>query len=82
MTAHTFVATESGPCVILATGNRRDDLERVYPRSEVALRYGAGSEVTTTDPKRHGQWEVRHPEGWACQCATRSSVGGTTTSTS
>jgi uncharacterized cupin superfamily protein len=64
MTAHTFVAIGSGPCVILATGNRRDDLERVYPRSEAALRYGAGSEVTTTDPKRHGQWEVRHPETW------------------
>ncbi len=64
MTAHTFVATESGPCVILATGNRRDDLERVYPRSEAALRRGAGAEVTTTDPKRHGQWEVRRPESW------------------
>jgi uncharacterized cupin superfamily protein len=64
MSAHTFVATDDGPCVILATGNRRDDLERVYPRSEVALRHGAGSEVTTTDPERHGRWEVRHPKDW------------------
>lgn len=64
MTAHTFVATDDGPCVILATGNRRDDLERIYPRSEVALRHGAGSELTTADPKRHGRWEVRHPDGW------------------
>jgi uncharacterized cupin superfamily protein len=46
MTAHTFVATGTGPCVILATGNRRDDLERVYPRSEVALRYGASQRRT------------------------------------
>jgi len=64
MTAHTFVATGDGPCVILATGNRRDDLERIYLRSEVALRHGAGSEVTTTDPERHGRWEVRHPKDW------------------
>ena len=64
MTAHTFVATETGPCVILATGNRRDDLERVSPRSEVALRYDAGSEVDTTDPERRGRWEVRRPSYW------------------
>ena len=64
MTAHTFVAKEAGPCVILATGNRRDDLERVCPRSEVALRYDAGSEVDTTDPERRGRWEVRRPAHW------------------
>ena len=61
MTAHTFVATEAGPCVILATGNRRDDLERVSRRSEVALRYDAGSEVDTTEPERRGRWEVQRP---------------------
>jgi len=65
MTAHTFVAKEGGPCVILATGNRRDDLERVYPGSEVALRHDAGSEVDTTDPERRGRWEVRRPRHWA-----------------
>jgi len=65
MTAHTFVATEDGTCVILATGNRRDDLERIYPRSETALRHGAGSDVTTSEPKRHGSWEVRRPANWA-----------------
>jgi uncharacterized cupin superfamily protein len=64
MTAHAFIATGDGLCVILATGNRRDDLQRVYPRSEAALRHGAGSEVTTTDPERHGRWEVRRPDGW------------------
>jgi hypothetical protein len=50
--------------LILATGNRRDDLERVCPRSEVALRYDAGSEVTTADPERRGRWEVKRPEHW------------------
>ena len=64
MVAHTFVATGDGPCVIQATGNRRDDLERIYPRSETALRFGAGSEVTTPDPVRNGQWEVKRPQGW------------------
>jgi len=64
LTAHTFVATEAGPCVIVATGNRRDDLVRVYPRSEVALRYDAGSEVDTTEPERRGTWEVRRPRCW------------------
>lgn len=64
MTAHTFIATEDGPCVILATGNRRDDHERICPRSEVALRHGAGSEITTADPVRMGQWEVRRPRDW------------------
>jgi uncharacterized cupin superfamily protein len=64
MTAHTFVAKEPGPCVILATGNRRDDLERVYRRSEVALRYEAGPDVDTTDPERRGRWEVQRPKKW------------------
>jgi uncharacterized cupin superfamily protein len=64
MTAHTFVAKEPGPCVILATGNRRDDHERVYPRSEVALRYDASTDVDTTEPERRGRWEVRRPRNW------------------
>jgi hypothetical protein len=64
MTAHTFVAKETGPCVILATGNRRDDHERVYRRSEVALRYGAGTEVDTTGPEGRGRWEVQRPKHW------------------
>jgi uncharacterized cupin superfamily protein len=62
MTAHTLVAKETGPCVILASGNRRDDLERVCPRSEVALRYGAGAEVDTTEPERRGRWDVQRPK--------------------
>jgi hypothetical protein len=64
MTGHTFVAMETGPCVILATGNRRDDLERVSRRSEAALRYDAGTELDTTEPERRGRWEVRRPKHW------------------
>jgi hypothetical protein len=62
MTAHTFVAKETGPCVILATGNRPDDLEGVYRRSEVALRYEPGPDLDTTDPERRGRWEVQSPK--------------------
>lgn len=64
MTAHTFVATGDAPLILIATGNRRTDLERIYPRSDAALRHAAGSEVTTTQPERTGHWEVRHPDGW------------------
>jgi uncharacterized cupin superfamily protein len=64
MTAHTFVATQAGPCVILGAGNRRDDLERVYPRSDVALRHGAGSVVETTHPEWPGRWKVERPKHW------------------
>jgi len=64
MTGHTFIAKETGPCVILATGNRRDDLERVSPRSEAALRYDAGTDVDMTEPKRRGRWVVQRPDRW------------------
>ena len=63
-TAHTFVCVGDGPCVILATGNRREDLERVYLRSEIALRYGAGPESDTEDPPRRGTWRVERPQHW------------------
>ena len=64
MTAHAYVATEAGPCVILAAGNRRDDLAVVHPRSEVALRYDASTEVDMTEPAPRGRWEVRRPPEW------------------
>jgi uncharacterized cupin superfamily protein len=63
-TAHAFVAKEPGPCVILATGNRRDDFERVDRRSEAALRYDAGTDVDMTEPEPRGRWEVRRPSNW------------------
>ena len=47
MTAHAFVAKGTGQCVILATGNRRDDSELVEPRSEVAS-------ATARDPSAEG----------------------------
>jgi uncharacterized cupin superfamily protein len=63
-TAHTFVCVGDRPCVILATGNRRDDLERIYLRSEVALRYGAGVDEDTEHPPSRGSWRVERPQHW------------------
>lgn len=51
-TDHAFVGAGDGPCVIFMAGARRGWPEKgiVYPRSELALRYGAGVEVETTVP--------------------------------
>jgi uncharacterized cupin superfamily protein len=64
MVGHAIVNTGDTTCILIATGNRRDDLERIYERSETALRYDASSEVTTAEPQRRGRWEVRRPAGW------------------
>ena len=65
-TAHAFVGAGDGPCVVVATGNRRDDLQRVALRSDVALRYGAGPETDTADPKPpwRSLWRVARPKAW------------------
>lgn len=65
-TAHAFVATGDGPCVLLATGNRVDESITVRPRSELALRHGAGvEEETTSFPRgRFGPWRLEHPPHW------------------
>jgi len=47
-TEHVFVGAEE-PCLILMVGVRPDE-QVVYPRSEVALRHGAGVERETRSP--------------------------------
>jgi uncharacterized cupin superfamily protein len=51
-TEHIFVATGDRPCVIFMAGARTGWPEKgiVYPRSEVALRHGAGVEEETASP--------------------------------
>jgi uncharacterized cupin superfamily protein len=51
-TEHAFLGAGSGPCVIFMTGARKGWPEKglVYPRSDVALRHGAGVEAETTSP--------------------------------
>ncbi len=49
-TEHIFVGAGDGPCVIFMVGGRtRGGV--FYPRSELALRHGAGVEAATTDPR-------------------------------
>jgi uncharacterized cupin superfamily protein len=64
MTGHAFVATDDGPCVILATGNRRDDLEVISPDSEAALRRGVGPEPDLPVAERTARWRVERPKHW------------------
>ena len=67
-TEHGFVGTGDGPCVVFMTGSRRDDLAVVYPRSELALRYGAGVEQETTKPAEayapYPKWQPGRPPTW------------------
>jgi uncharacterized cupin superfamily protein len=68
-TAHTFVGAGDDLCVILGTGNRSGDLQRVYLRAELALRYGAGVETETSSGAEanapfRDSWRVERPERW------------------
>ncbi|MGN6380094.1 MAG: cupin domain-containing protein [Gaiellales bacterium] len=60
-TGHALVNVGDEPCIIIATGNRRDDLERSSPRSEVAQRHDAAE---SEPPQRRGTWTVQRPDGW------------------
>jgi uncharacterized cupin superfamily protein len=46
-THHIFVGAGEGPCVLFMAGARAHRGSAVYPRSEVALRHGAGVETET-----------------------------------
>jgi uncharacterized cupin superfamily protein len=67
--AHIFVGAGSGPCVILMTGRRDPGNKLFYPRSEIALRHGAGVETETTSPAEayagEPDDEMTRPGGWA-----------------
>ena len=69
-TDHAFVGTGDGPCVIFMIGARRGWPEKgiVYPRSELALRHGAGVEKDTTSPAEAyaglPKWRLGPPADW------------------
>ena len=69
-TEHAFVGAGEGPCVIFMTGARKGWPEKgiVYPRSELALRHGAGVESETTVPTeayaRLPEWRPGPPASW------------------
>jgi uncharacterized cupin superfamily protein len=50
-TEHVFVGVGDDPCVLLGVGARRKGRGLVYPVNELALKYGAGVETETSDPK-------------------------------
>jgi uncharacterized cupin superfamily protein len=51
-TEHVFVGAGDGPCVVLMTGVRSEYEKLLYPKSELAGRYGASAEEETPDPKQ------------------------------
>ena len=51
-TEHIFLGAGDGPCVILMAGARSEDMQVLYPVSELAARYGASAEEETSDPKQ------------------------------
>jgi len=65
---HVFVGAGDGPCVILMTGARSQDEKLLYPKSELAERYGASATEDTPDPKQayapFEQPERGRPEYW------------------
>jgi uncharacterized cupin superfamily protein len=69
-TDHAFVGTGDGPCVIFMAGARKGWPEKgiVYPRSELALRHGAGVETETTSPAEAyaslEKWKPGKPDSW------------------
>jgi len=70
-TEHGFVGAGEGPCVIFMTGARKGWPERgtVYPRSELALRHGAGAaeRETTSAAEAYAsfpKWQLGPPETW------------------
>ena len=67
-TAHAFVGTGDGPCVIFMTGGRTREKDTVYPRSEPALRHGAGVETETRSPSEayasFPHWQPERPSAW------------------
>jgi quercetin dioxygenase-like cupin family protein len=70
-TEHGFVGAGNGPSVIFMTGARKGwpDKGIVYPRSEVALRHGAGAEAETTSPAEayapFPKWKPGPPSSWS-----------------
>jgi uncharacterized cupin superfamily protein len=69
-TDHILVGAGDGPCVVFMVGARAGWPEKgiVYPRSEVALRHGAGVETETSTPSEayaeFPKWRPGRPASW------------------
>jgi uncharacterized cupin superfamily protein len=67
-TDHAFVGAGDGLCVIFMTGARSENKEIVYPRSELAIRHGAGVETETSSAREayapFPKWKDGRPKTW------------------
>jgi uncharacterized cupin superfamily protein len=67
-TAHVFVGSGDGPCVIFMTGRRTREKSIVYPRSELARGYSAGVEAETSSASEaylpFPHWQPERPAAW------------------
>jgi uncharacterized cupin superfamily protein len=67
-TRHIFVGAGEGRCVIFMTGARHESDTIVYPRSDIALSYGAGVEAETPSADEayapFADWRVGRPDAW------------------
>jgi len=65
-TEHSFVGAGDERCVIFMTGSRINEHRIVYPRSELALRHGAGVDTETTSPAEayapFPKWQPAKPD--------------------
>jgi uncharacterized cupin superfamily protein len=67
-TEHVIVGAGAGPSIVLAVGSRPEDEQLVYPKSELAAKYGASAEEETTNPRdayaRFDRPQPGRPEYW------------------
>jgi uncharacterized cupin superfamily protein len=67
-TEHVIVGAGDGLTIVLAVGRRPEDEELLYPKSELAERYGASADRDTSDPQEaYARWErpqPQHPDYW------------------
>jgi uncharacterized cupin superfamily protein len=67
-TTHVFVGAGEGVCVILMVGGRTKGASLFYPRSELALRHGAGVEQGTASGEEayapYPGLRRERPDGW------------------
>ena len=77
-TEHIFVGAGDGPCLVFMTGARIAERATVYPRSEPALRHGAGVETETSSSAEayapFPKWQPGRPEAETRPALGRSRV--------
>jgi len=67
-TEHVIVGAGTGPSAVLAVGRRPEEEKLLYPKSELAAKYGASAEEDTPNPReayaRFDRPQPGRPEYW------------------